>query len=43
MKAQKISQYQYQLLFNFLDNDFDAFYQRFLQSDLGKIGKGAKN
>ncbi len=37
MKIQKISQYQYHLQFNFLENDFDTFYARFLKSDLGKI------
>jgi len=37
MKIQKISQFQYFLGFDFLQNDFDDFFQRFLQSDLGKI------
>jgi len=37
MKVQKISEFQHHLAFNFLDNNFDVFYNRFLESDLGKI------
>ncbi len=37
MKVQKISQFQHYLAFNFLENNFEAFQTRFLQSDLGKI------
>ncbi len=37
MKIQKISGYQYKFSYYFLENDIDAFKQRFFQSDLGKI------
>jgi len=37
MKVQKISEFQHHLAFNFLENNFEGFYSRFLESDLGKI------
>ena len=39
MKIQRINQFQPQIPFYFLENNFDQFKLRFLQSDLGKIYK----
>ena len=37
MKVQKISGFQHQFSFNFIENDYESFKQRFLESDLCKI------
>ncbi len=37
MKIQRINEFQPQIPFNFLENNFEQFKSRFLQSDLGKI------
>jgi hypothetical protein len=37
MKIQKISGFQYEFSFNFLNDEFELFKQRFFESDLGKI------